>query len=102
MPTQRVSHTDTASGGEAAKRGNGEFQVNACVSMLTAGSLSSPLKTILRGIQEGTVKKHICLPFHNKILGLLSVCDRYSSTQDTMRCPVLPLVQAPIGNERAA
>lgn len=56
VPTQTVSHTGTASGREAVKHGNGEFQVNACVSTLTTGSLSSPLKKILREIQEGTVK----------------------------------------------
>jgi len=56
VPAPRVTKTGTASGREAAKHGNGKFQVNACVSMLTAGSLSSPLKKILTGTQEGTVK----------------------------------------------
>lgn len=67
-----------ASGREKSKCNNGEFQVNACVSTLTAGSLSSPLIKILRGIQRDSWQKNptllnISLPFHNLVLVLLSL-----------------------------
>lgn len=73
----RLNHTDI-SGRETSKCNNGEFQANACVSMLTAGSLSSPLIKILRCIQRDSWQKNptllnISLPFHNLVLVLLSL-----------------------------
>lgn len=74
----RLNHTGTASGRETSKCNNGEFQANACVSMLTAGSLSSPFIKILRCIQRDSWQKNptllnISLPFHNLFLVLLSL-----------------------------
>lgn len=81
----------------ASKHNSRRLQINVCVSMLTAGSLSSPLMKILRVYKRGSWQKKKIQPYEHLLsmnwYWFCSHCDSYSLTQDTTRCPVLFLIQ---------
>lgn len=96
VPAQRV--TQSQLGREAAKRGNGEFQVNTlCFHNNSWSALKSPRNNSLKDSGGTGGNYHITHLFTFPLQDsgfALRPRDRYSLTQATTRHPVLPLVQA--------